>query len=249
MPEQVFPLHAEGDTHFKVWLDPKVPVQQNPDRAARSLAVQITSDTDAHKKDKIFLALVPDDAANHLTEDAKDNMRFVSFDFMLDPHYEKPTAWAMHFQAWQCCGGHPPFTMEVTPGADPKGPIDITFGLRDDIAENNPDHSRTLLSSIRLKRGEWHNFAFALSPQSDNSKQQGMIAMWLDGKERFSFKGPWGYDPQQHTTRGHLVSDKIAIEFGVYRQRQRTTQTVYFQHLHFRSEKPSALSAGTPKSG
>jgi|GEM_PF-3908636 len=232
-PERTFTLHAEGDTRFKTWFDPKVPPSDAGDPAARSLAVQITSDVDAHKKDKIVLALVPDQSPAHLSADAAENRRYVSFDFMLDPKYEKPTAWVLHFQAWQCCGGHPPFTIEALPGADRQGPIDLTFGVRDDAAENRRDHPRTVLAGVRVKRGEWHNVVLALAPQSNASRLPGSIAAWFDGRKLFSSQRQWGYTPSVSRVRDHLVHDAFAIELGVYRQRQKTTQTIYFQNLRY----------------
>jgi hypothetical protein len=232
-PDLVFPLHAQGDTQFKVWLDPKLPPNQKNSPAARSLGIQITSNVNQPKKDKIVFALVPVEDAKHLSADAPDNRRYVAFDFMLDPKYEKPTAWVMHFQAWQCCGGHPPFTMEVLPGHDPAGPIDATFGIRDDAAENRRDHPRTVLAGVRLKRGEWYNIVFQLEPQSDSSSRPGTLAMWLDGKKRFNYTGHWGYQPMETRVRDHLVHDQFSIELGIYRQRQTTTQTIYFQNLRY----------------
>jgi hypothetical protein len=78
-----------------------------------------------------YRALVP---LGRVRVATKDNHRFVAFSFMLDPTYEAPKAWLIHFQAWQCRGGHPPFTLEVAPGPDRMGPIDRSFGLRDDAA-------------------------------------------------------------------------------------------------------------------
>jgi hypothetical protein len=233
LPARTFPLHAEGDTDFKVWLDKKVPPYGNEGPGARSLGIRISAKENEARKDKIFLALVPDQSPDHMRQDAPDNRRFVSFDFMLDPGYEVPLGWAMHFQAWQRCGANPPFTMEVLPGRDRMGPINVTFGVRDDAEALKPRHPRLILYKMGLMRGEWHNIVFELAPQSDSSTLHGSLAMWFDGKKRFSYAGHWGYSPTQPPPSGSVCNDRMSLELGVYRGKQPTTQTIYFQNLRY----------------
>lgn len=165
--------------------------------------------------------------------DASRNRRYFSFSFMLDPQYEVPYAWVLHLQVWQCCGGHPPFTMQVIPANDKAGPVKLTFGVHDDAAERAPRHPEHVLYEVGVRRGEWHHVMLFFEPQSDASSAPGSIVLWMDGARRFDFKGRWGYDPQQRPFDGHSFGPNMAIEFGIYRQRQATTQTIYFSNVKY----------------
>jgi hypothetical protein len=228
-----YPFTVDVGTQFSVWLDHQVPL--GVARAnARSLGIRITSDRDADEKDKIFFDVVPWKSAQHIDLNRPDGPRFISFDFMLDKGYELPTAWVIHLQAWQCCGGQPPFIMGVTPRkGDPKGPLELFFGYRDDVSMEDPAHSLRVSYKMPVSRGQWNHMQLALEPSPDNSPRLGVIAMWLNGTKRFEEQTHWAFRPGQIAYDGKDVQNQIGIDIGIYRRRQRTTQVIYFDNVTF----------------
>jgi hypothetical protein len=220
---------VDKGTTFKVWLDEQVSETLSKLENARSLAIQITADHDENAKDKIFLDAVPHWSNQKLIVNA--GPRYFAFDFMLDPEYELPTAWAIHLQAWQCCGGHPPFAMSITPSKDKNGPAELFFGFRDDLLEHKNGSPAKTIFNMKVNRGDWNNFILQLDPETDNSAQPGVLALWLNGKPQFCFRAHWGFDPERVGDDGHKITNAMGIDIGVYRRRQSTTQTVYFNNI------------------
>lgn len=220
---------VDTGTSFNVWLDKQVPQSSEKLANARSLAIQITADHDENMKDKIFFDAVPHWSNQKML--VNGGPRYIAFDFMLDPHYELPTAWAIHLQAWQCCSGHPPFAMSITPSKDKSGPAELFFGFRDDLLEHQKGSPAKTIYSMNINRGEWNNFVLQLDPETDDSAQPGVLAMWLNGKPRFCFKAHWGFGPGRVGDDGHKITNAMGVDIGIYRRRQSTTQTVYFNNI------------------
>ncbi len=237
---------VDKGTSFNVWLDKQVPDSASKLGNARSLAIQITADHDENVKDKIFLDAVPHWSNQKMM--VNGGARYIAFDFMLDSHYELPTAWAIHLQAWQCCGGHPPFAMSITPSKDKNGPAELFFGFRDDLMEHQKGSPAKTIYSMNVNRGEWNNFVLQLDPETDDNPKPGVLAMWLNGKPQFCFKAHWGFDPGRVGDDGHKITNAMGVDIGVYRRRQATTQTVYFDNIRSGAsfEAVSNDPAGTP---
>lgn len=230
-----FRFTVDKGTNFNVWLDPAAPPHNRPGEGDRSLAVQITADYDENVKDKIMFQINPTggDKKLDITEPAPS--RFVSFDFMLDKDYETPHNWLLHFQAWQCCGGVPPFTIHVQPSKDKHSAIEFVFYAVDDKDKAaNPFGRGREIYRMPVARGEWKSIALMLDPSFDDSGHPGEIAMWLDGDKKFDWRGNWGFMPEQAAPNlDGKMTPEIVLNLGVYRRRQTTTQTIYFDNIRF----------------
>ncbi len=224
---------ADIGTNFATWLDRRVP-SGTEDPNDRSLAVKITASVDENVKDKILFSVVSHDGENHLSIVEPGNERYLSFNFMLDPDYQLPHNWALHLQAWQCCGGHPPFSIRVKPGRNVNGPIELEFMTSNDELESQSHDQFQSIYQMELVRGEWHNMVLGLQPKPIGSLTPGKIEMWFDGQNKLAWSGYWGYAPatRSYATKG-LVRNNIGIELGVYRRRQTTTQTILFDNIRF----------------
>jgi hypothetical protein len=218
-------------TDFSTWLDERVPSRSL--ESDRSLAVRITSTLNQNVKDKVLFSVVAHNDENHISLLRPQNERYVSFSFMLDPSYELPHNWALHFQAWQCCGGHPPFAIRVIPGRDTRGPVEFNFIVSNDEIEGRGDQPQSIYK-MKVARGEWHNMVLKLKPRPVTSSEPGEIAMWFDLQQKLSWSGHWGYTPTANSlaTAG-VAKDSLGVELGVYRRRQSTTQTILFDNVRF----------------
>ncbi len=233
------PFTVDIGTQFKVWLDQHTPNNDAPSDK-RSLGIQITSGEDENVKDKIFFDAVPHASPAHFDITSKNTLHYLSYSFMLDKGYETPHNWLIHMQVWQCCGGHPPFTMSVTPNVNPKGPVELNFGYRDDEIETKEGGKEQILYRTTIERGVWINVGLALQPRADGSSEPGSIDIWLNGVKKVDYRGFWGYAPGSHPGDGHEVKPYLGIDIGTYRRRQRGTQTIYFDNFTY-GTTPTAL--------
>ena len=237
---------ADIGTMFHVWLDKHVPpADDTPD--ARSLAIQISSEHDENVKDKIFFSPVHWHSARRIDIDS-DQGHYFSFDYMLDPHYENPTFWAMHMQVIQCCAGNPPLTMSVTPNPDKAGPVEISYGARDDEAENQRGRPQKTIFKMQVQRGVWNHVVLFLLPTPDGSERQGRIVLWNNKDPARSYVGDWGYKPGGKVM-GHTFTNALGIDIGVYRRRQATTQTIYFDNINYGVMKEPPPNPGPLRPG
>jgi len=230
-------------TDFDTWLDRRVPPTTH-DPEARSVAMLITSKVDENVKDKILLSPLAHDSDDHISVLNDDNERFFAFDFMLDPSYEVPHNWALHFQAWQCCSGHPPLVIAVSPGNDRAGVVEFDFQIRNDSTETERFGQAISIFKMPVKRGVWQNFILRIEPRAVGSRKLGAVTLWLDRVEKFDWRGYWGFSPNtnSNSTKG-LVRDNIGLDVGVYRRRQSTTQIVFFDNIKVGTTFDQVLSS------
>jgi hypothetical protein len=236
LPGERYPFTVDIGTDFRVWLDARVP-ENNSSQESRSLAISITSDRNQDAKDKIIFSPIPWKSPEHIELSSLSGPRFISFDFFLDQKYEVPNAWTIHLQAWQCCSGRPPFIVGVTPGRDPQAPVEFFFAVRDDVADNSVGHREKILYKLLVARSQWNNVVLELDPRPDGSNKAGVVAMWFNGSKRFEYDGPWGYNPTAGKPIAHELRNAIGIDLGVYRRRQKTTQTILFNNIRFGTKK------------
>jgi hypothetical protein len=230
-----FRFTVDKGTNFNVWLDPTVQPHNRRGAGERSLAVQITADYDENVKDKIMFQINPKGGDKKLDIIEPVPSRFVRFDFMLDRDYDTPHNWLLHFQAWQCCGGVPPFTIHVQPSNDKNSGIEFVFLVVDDKDRTaNPFGMGREIYRMPVARGEWKSMALMLDPSFDDSGRPGEIAMWLDGDKKFDWRGNWGFRPEQSApNHDGKMTPEMDLNLGVYRRRQTTTQTIYFNNIRF----------------
>ena len=227
---------ADKGTRFNAWLASEVPPSSSAPNK-RSLGMTITSTDDLNTKDKILFSVVPHNGPAHIDTQDPGSTHNISFDMMLDKGYQVPKYWALHLQVWQCCGGHPPFTIGVVPGAVPNGPVNLKFNIADDVIDSNTNGQGQELARIETQRGRWMHITLNLDPQPDGASRAGHAKGWLDCKPLFSYDGNWGYVPSKdnaHAIAAHAeFTTRFGIDLGIYRRRNPTTQTVYFDNISY----------------
>ncbi|UPK33964.1 polysaccharide lyase [Bradyrhizobium sp. 186] len=227
-----YPFTVDIGSRFNVWLDERVPPGKRASIGDRSLAISLTSDLDQNVKDKIFLDAVPHQSEQRTTVDGLDNERFISFDMMLDRNYQKPLYWVIHFQAFQCCAGHPPFVIRVVPEQTNDQFVTMEFAIANNETEARAFGKHLRIGIIQLVREQWVHFTLNLKPSPCGDGASGKIAAWVDGAQAVNWSGCWGFvpDPASVTERGE-VRPSIGFDIGVYRRRQPTTQTIYIDNI------------------
>ena len=226
-----YPFTVDIGSRFKVWLDDRTPSNISvSNAAARSLAMSLSAEEDKNVKDKIFLDAVPHAAPERMDLIAANNLRWVSFDFMLDREYELPRFWAIHFQAWQCCSGHPPLAVDVMPHSRSDNKIEMHLVIFNDLHPEKGLDLGTFLAS----RDEWIHVVLALEPRPCKVSQSGSLRGWINGVQIVDWRGCWGYAPTSYSpiSKGELNSH-MGLDFGIYRRRQTTKQTVYFDNITY----------------
>jgi Ca-dependent carbohydrate-binding module xylan-binding/Polysaccharide lyase len=239
-------LRAEPGTDFTVWLDQNTPSgsgQTGSEEVSQSLGLKITSTYQEAVKDKIMLSPVLYSYNDAILIDSQDTLRFVSFDFMLDPSYQNPQGWLIHMQAWQGTGFSPPFTIQAAPNNDAMANVQFMFNIRDDAIQTAQFESLKTIYTMPVSRGIWYNMVLELEPSFDGSPNPGLITAWLNGVQQFTYNGYWGYNPSSPpawapkadlpATWNAYDASEIGIEFGLYRGRQVTTQTIYFDNIRY----------------
>ena len=227
-----YPFTVDIGSKFKTWLDTRTPPDSTVSGgAARSLAISLSADEDKNVKDKIFLDAVPHASAERMDVVESGNLRYVSFDFMLDKNYEDPRNWVIHFQAWQCCSGHPPLVIEVShsPRSDKK--IGMALAIANDETEKQHYGQRVVLAEFAVSRNEWTHVVLALEPRPC-SVGTGSVRGWVNRLLIVDWHGCWGFAPMTYSpiSKGQYTSH-IGLDFGVYRPRQTTRQTIYLDNI------------------
>jgi hypothetical protein len=223
-----FDFTVDPGTQYDVWLD-----TQNASAGRRALAMKIFSDRDDGVKDKIELNVVKHNEPEKLALEG-NRARYVAFDFMLDPRYEAPRSWVIHFQAWQCCGKPPPFAIRVAPKRDVNSEIEFRFLVRDDVTERtNPRSEGREIYRMTVARGRWNNMALWLEPSMNDDGRDGRVTLWYNGVQLLDYRGDWGYRPVPTRVQGHKLTADFAVKIGIYRPRQTTVQTIYIDNVRF----------------
>lgn len=231
---------VDKGTQFRVWLDEAV-----PDKAAkatgsdRSLAVQIKADENVNEKDKILFHAIAHNGDHQIRLDSADDRRFISFDFMLDKTYQAPRNWVLHLQVWQCCERVPIFTIHVAPSPNPNDPIQFVFYVLDDAHSSTEPKEGVEIYRMNVSRGEWNHMILDLEPSPDGRSPEGHISMWRNGEKKLAWHGHWGYLSRTGSAGEPETTPAVGIDLGVYRRRQTTTQTIYFDNVRVGANEKS----------
>ena len=239
---------ADKGSRFEVFVSPRVPPLQGPlAKDAGSLAVVLDSDREEDAKDKIMANVVPFNTPEAMLIDNPGRQVFIGFDLLFDEGYQVSPTWTIHLQAWQCCSGHPPLTVNVRPSRRPDDPIQLDISvINDDTEMHSYGHGFTI-ASVGAQRGQWMNLVLALLPRAcpDGS---GRIAVWKDGAQVKDWHGCWGFQPaaRSTTTRGEVKAG-IGLDLGVYRRRQPLRQMVLFDDVRYGTTLADVLLAPKPR--
>ena len=237
-----YKIVADKGTDFRIWVDDKQrsPISANP----YALGMRITSDVNGPIKDKIVLTLVPGVGPLSINPYIPDRTRYLSFDFMLPMDYQAPHGWLLHLQAFQCCGGVPPFTIHVKEDSDPSAPIEFLFCVADDDFRQHPvpGEAGNVIYSLGIPRGNWARMTLMLRPGPIGTPGPSGVAMWFNGRQMFDWSGHWGYTPQPDHINADKQGQNMAIDVGLYRRRQTRTQSIFVRNLKFGATYGSVAS-------
>ena len=170
---------------------------------------------DENVKDKVFFDAVPWKSEDHLSALGRRNERFVSFDLNLATPYDTPKYWVIHFQAWQCCSGHPPFVISVIPNESDEHKITLELAVRNDDFERVQYGQQIQIAKFSMARNEWFHVALDSKP-SPIGGPTGRIEAWINGKQIVAWQGHWGYLPAaiSDATHGEIKPD-IGLDLGI----------------------------------
>ena len=228
------PFTVDKGSDFHVWLDKRTPNAASPmPSSARSLALSLESKVDENVKDKVFFDAVPWKSEHHLLATGDLRERFVSFDMNLASPYDTPKYWVIHLQAWQCCGGHPPFMIAVLPKESDADKIMLEVAIRNDATERNNKGQELQIAKFQVARDRWFHVSLDLEPAPIGGGS-GMVKAWVDDKKIADWRGNWGYAPIKTSgVTQEEVKPDIGLDIGVYRRRQPGTQTVLIDNIHY----------------
>jgi hypothetical protein len=225
-----FDFTVDPGSQYEVWLNPR-----EAKTGRRSLAFRIHSDRNENIKDKIEMDFVKHDQKEQRLTMEPNNVRYLSFDFMLDRQYETPNAWALHVQVWQPRAGPPPFAIFVVPGNNRNSDVQFSFVIRDDQVgggSSSPSSGKEIYR-MTIPRGEWNNMVIRMEPSANDDDRVGRLAMWHNSNEKFDYRGDWGYRAAGKIKGGRQAADFLVVKIGVYRRRQATAQTIYFDNVRY----------------
>ncbi|WP_412773597.1 heparin lyase I family protein [Nitrobacter sp.] len=226
-----YPFTVDIGSHFNVWLDERIPARRRLGNNARSLAISLTSKDDRNVKDKIFLNAVPHQSSQHTLVSSLDNERFISFDMMLDKSYQVPRYWLIHFQAYQCCAGHPILVMRVNPVKSNDKEITLELAVSSDESERAAYGRPIVVGSFSVQRERWFHVVLDLEP-APCGVRNGKVQASVDGVSIANWSGCWGYRPDRASVVEHgKITQNIGFDIGIYRRRQPTTQTIYVDNI------------------
>lgn len=228
------PFTVDIGSDFRVWLDERTPKWvESETSSSRSLALALASEVDENVKDKVFFNAVPWKSNDRALATGDRTKRFISFDMNLATPYDTPKYWVIHFQAWQCCSGHPPFVMAVLPKESNADKITLELAIRNDESERARYGQEIQIAKFEVARNHWFHVAMELEP-SVMGETVGKIRSWVNGKEIVDWRGHWGYAPTKMSdvTNGELKPE-IGFDLGVYRRRQPGTQTVLIDNIRY----------------
>ena len=94
------------------------------------------------------------------------NLRYVSFDFMLQRIMRIRETRVIHFQAWQCCSGHPPLVIEVSHSPRNDKKIGMALAIANDETEKQHYGQRVVLAEFAVSRNEWTHVVLALRTEA-----------------------------------------------------------------------------------
>ena len=84
----------------------------------------------------------------------------------------------------------------------------------------------TCIGSIRVPLGVWTKLVWRLRPAYPGSGD-GLVSLWMDGEQVFSWIGNWGHEPMDSTDR------VLDLRCGVYRGPCDRLQTIYYDQIKY----------------
>lgn len=161
-------------------------------------------------------------------------IRYVAFDFYVDPMTPTPRNWMLICQAWQACESlSPPFSIHVRENASgtypDSGHLILDFEVRDDDHAGRGDEM--LAWSTEIQKGVWHHLVLGLRPSGDTN---GLIEIYLN---KAPWEPPdtvwnagWGYTPR---TADPFVDSTFDVRVGVYRRKSTRAFAWFADNIRF----------------
>ncbi len=162
--------------------------------------------------------------------------RYTGFAVMLpSATNDIPTDRYLFAQWWQGSPYAPPVMLDVIPNTNP---IQYHVLIHNTDTLGNPSAVPITLpvAGGNLSFDTWHTFVVMITP--DYYGYNGQLQLWEDGQQLVSWTGKIGYDPSTQpyanaTSSTPYPNQNMDVFFGPYRNRQNTTQQLFFDDVKF----------------
>ncbi|MEO1293630.1 MAG: heparin lyase I family protein [Pseudomonadota bacterium] len=191
--------------------------------------------------------------------------RFVSFSvFVPGPElYVAPPQKAKRsliYQLWQGSPYSPALAGMLEDGDDEV--VNLRFYIRNDrttgrsACQNGRWSDPSLqihTGPIPLRRNVWHRFTIMTEPRHIGSDRDGLVKVWKVSNRTMKtelvvdWRGRYGFDRTVANLRGRKPNHRFQAMLGLYRERQKTQQRIFFDAIYvgktFQSVRPDIASA------
>jgi len=163
--------------------------------------------------------------------------RYTGFAVMLpSATNDVPTDRYLFAQWWQGSPYAPPVALDIIPNTNP---IEYHIVVHNTDTWGNPSAVPIVIPvpGGNLSFDTWHTVVVMVIP--DYYGYNGEITLWEDGQQLVDWQGKVGYDPsvrpyaQPDNPNVAYPNQNLNVYFGPYRNRQNTTQQLFFDEIRF----------------
>jgi hypothetical protein len=154
----------------------------------------------------------------------------------------EPGQGLMIAQWWQGAPYGPPLRLAVT--SETTKVVSYKFLVKNDDTLGNPSAPDVELGGGEIPFDTWTTFVVLTAP--DFTGQKGEVRVWMNGKERFVWKGKLGYDPSGKPYKGATndtpnPNKNFDVFYGPYRVRQNRQHQMFFDEIKFADKYADAV--------
>ncbi len=238
--ETVYRVYEHGHWHVRPFASSSAVVNVNG--SCRSIGFHSVAAPDADNvADRHELCIAQNDDPYALK---LNTLRYVAFDFYIDPATDTPLNWMLICQAWQACSGgrSPPFSVHVRENASRTYPdsehLILDFEVLDD------DHAgrgeEMLAWSTEIQKGVWHHLMLGLKPSLPGDQRDGLIEIYLNkspGEDPDTvWNADWGYTPR---AADPFIDSTFDVRIGVYRRKSTRAFAWFADNIRFGPSRAS----------
>lgn len=232
---QMFRVYEQGLWHVRPWVSSSLVVNASNTSSSCIGFHGIAAPDNYNVKDKGEIVISQKDDSSALT---LNGLRYLAFDFYIDPVSLTPLNWTLICQALQDAeAGHsPPFAIYVREDSSPAYPDENHVFL--DFVLSNDNVSQTNVWSTTVEKGTWHHIIVQLKPSPLNDGEDGQLAIYYDSDPGdgadYVWQGDWGYAP--HAAEPY-VGNTFDVRMGIYRRKQPRAFSWFMDNIRFGSQK------------
>jgi hypothetical protein len=234
----VFPVYESGDWHVRPWIcDDSIVVASNGSTNVIGFyAVAAADDNNVADRHELCFVSYTNSYALQLNQ-----MRYISFDFYIDPAAQTPLLWTLICQAWQATYTMPPaFAIYARTNYNASSTnVDLDFTVRGTIS-GTTNYWTTNIWSATVSKGTWHHLIVQLKPSPPSDVVTGQVAICLDTlTPNCIWTKDWGYAASTNP----YIDAKFDLRVGVYRRKQMRSFSWYVDNIKY---GPTGNSVGMP---